>query len=37
VIVNRGATRGDDLATYKLDAGCSEFLSELAEDRKARG
>ncbi|WP_245644552.1 Sir2 family NAD-dependent protein deacetylase [Nocardioides jensenii] len=30
VIVNRGATRGDDLATYKLDAGCSEFLGELA-------
>jgi NAD-dependent SIR2 family protein deacetylase len=30
VIVNRGATRGDDLATYKLDVGCSEFLTELA-------
>jgi NAD-dependent SIR2 family protein deacetylase len=30
VIVNRGATRGDDLATYTLDAGCSEFLGELA-------
>ena len=26
VIVNRGVTRGDDLATYKVDAGCSEFL-----------
>jgi hypothetical protein len=31
VIVNRGATRGDELATYKLDAGCSEFLTTLAE------
>ncbi|MFC7496441.1 MULTISPECIES: Sir2 family NAD-dependent protein deacetylase [unclassified Nocardioides] len=30
VIVNRGATRGDELATYRLDAGCSEFLTELA-------
>ncbi len=30
VIVNRGATRGDDLATYRIEAGCSEFLSELA-------
>jgi NAD-dependent SIR2 family protein deacetylase len=30
VIVNRGATRGDELATYKLDVGCSEFLGELA-------
>ena len=30
VIVNRGATRGDELATYKLDVGCSEFLTELA-------
>jgi NAD-dependent SIR2 family protein deacetylase len=29
VIVNRGVTRGDDLATYKVDAGCSEFLAEL--------
>lgn len=31
VVVNRGVTRGDDLATYKLDAGCSEFLSLLAD------
>ena len=31
VIVNRGQTRGDDLATYKVDAGCSEFLAELAD------
>jgi len=30
VIVNRGVTRGDDLATYKVEVGCSEFLSELA-------
>jgi len=30
VIVNRGATRGDDLAAYTLDVGCSEFLTELA-------
>jgi len=30
VIVNRGETRGDDLATYKVDGGCSEFLGELA-------
>ena len=31
VIVNRGETRGDELATYKLEAGCSEFLTALAE------
>jgi NAD-dependent SIR2 family protein deacetylase len=30
VIVNRGATRGDELAAYKLDVGCSEFLGALA-------
>jgi NAD-dependent SIR2 family protein deacetylase len=30
VIVNRGATRGDELATYRLEVGCSEFLAELA-------
>ena len=30
VIVNRGATRGDPIATQKLDRGCSEFLQELA-------
>jgi NAD-dependent SIR2 family protein deacetylase len=35
VIVNRGTTRGDDLATYKLDAGCSEFLTELAGEATA--
>ena len=30
VIVNRGATRGDELAAYRIDMGCSEFLGELA-------
>lgn len=30
VIVNRGATRADDLATLRLDAGTSEFLTELS-------
>jgi NAD-dependent SIR2 family protein deacetylase len=30
VIVNRGATRGDALATCTVEAGCSEFLSALA-------
>ena len=30
VIVNRGATRGDDLATLRLDAGASEFLTAFA-------
>jgi len=29
VIVNRGPTRGDELATVKVDAGCSEFLRAL--------
>ncbi len=29
VIVNRGVTRGDALATYKVEDGCSEFLSAL--------
>ncbi|WP_394938303.1 NAD-dependent protein deacetylase [Psychromicrobium sp. YIM B11713] len=31
VIINRGATRGDDLATLKIEAGVSEALSYLAE------
>ena len=35
VIVNRGATRGDDLASYRLEQGCSEFLTALA-DRRAQ-
>ncbi len=29
VIVNRGATRGDDLAAYKLEVGCSDLLDRL--------
>lgn len=33
VILNRGATRGDDLATYKVEDGCSEFLTVLAGQR----
>ncbi len=31
VIVNRGRTRGDDLATYKLDMGTSAFLTALSD------
>ena len=30
VVVNRGATRGDALATHKVDAGCADFLTALA-------
>ena len=30
VIINRGATRGDDLATLHVDAGCSDVLTTLA-------
>lgn len=33
VIVNRGPTRGDALATYKLEVGCSEFLGDLSGSR----
>ena len=29
-IINRGPTRGDELATVKLDGGCSELLALLA-------
>jgi NAD-dependent SIR2 family protein deacetylase len=29
VIINRGMTRGDELATVKIDGGCSETLTEL--------
>ena len=29
VIVNRGITRGDPLATCRIDAGCSETLTAL--------
>ena len=31
VIVNRGVTRGDELATHKLEAGCAEFLAALRQ------
>jgi NAD-dependent SIR2 family protein deacetylase len=31
-IVNRGPTRGDDLATVKVDGGCSELLTLLSEE-----
>ena len=31
VIVNRGPTRGDELATVKLEAGCSETLAALRD------
>ena len=30
VIINRGRTRGDELATVKLDSGCTEALTALA-------
>jgi NAD-dependent SIR2 family protein deacetylase len=33
VIVNRGATRGDDLAAYTIHTGCSDFLTALAARR----
>lgn len=33
VIVNRGTTRGDDLADVLVDAGCSDFLPALAAVR----
>jgi NAD-dependent SIR2 family protein deacetylase len=35
VIVNRGATRGDELATVKVEAGCSEFLTRLSGSASA--
>jgi NAD-dependent SIR2 family protein deacetylase len=31
-IINRGSTRGDDLATVKVDGGCSELLALLADE-----
>ena len=31
VIINRGRTRGDDLAMLKIDQGCSESLTALAQ------
>ena len=36
VIVNRGTTRGDDLATHKLDLGTSEFLLDLDQSRRTK-
>jgi NAD-dependent SIR2 family protein deacetylase len=36
VIVNRGVTRGDDLAAYKLELGTSDFLVELAQRRRTK-
>lgn len=32
VIINRGPTRGDELATVKVDGGCSELLTLLAAE-----
>ncbi|HEY2448912.1 MAG TPA: NAD-dependent protein deacetylase [Mycobacterium sp.] len=34
-IINRGPTRGDDLATVKVDGGCSELLTLLADELAA--
>jgi hypothetical protein len=34
-IINRGRTRGDDLATVKIDSGCSEMLVLLADELPA--
>lgn len=36
IIVNRGATRGDPLATLKINGGCTETLVPLAERLAAR-
>ncbi len=36
VIVNRGTTRGDDLATVRVDAGCTETLAEWASKAPSR-
>ncbi|EON22288.1 MULTISPECIES: Sir2 family NAD-dependent protein deacetylase [Nocardioides] len=36
VIVNRGLTRGDDLATHKLEVGTSDFLASLADELAQR-
>jgi NAD-dependent SIR2 family protein deacetylase len=33
IIVNRGPTRGDEFATLKLDAGCSQVLTALTPHR----
>ena len=34
-IINRGRTRGDDLATVKIDTGCSPMLALLADELPA--
>ena len=34
-IINRGRTRGDDLATVKVDGGCSELLTLLSTELSA--
>ena len=34
-IINRGRTRGDELATVKIDAGCSPMLALLADELPA--
>jgi NAD-dependent SIR2 family protein deacetylase len=31
IVINRGPTRGDDLVTLKIHAGCSESLTELSK------
>jgi NAD-dependent SIR2 family protein deacetylase len=36
VIVNRGETRGDELATVKVEAGCSEWLAAWSVESGAR-
>lgn len=36
-IVNRGRTRGDDLATVTIDSGCSPMLALLAEELPSLG
>ncbi|BBX87045.1 NAD-dependent protein deacetylase [Mycolicibacterium aubagnense] len=35
-IINRGTTRGDELATVKIDSGCSEILALLASELPAQ-
>jgi NAD-dependent SIR2 family protein deacetylase len=36
VIINRGPTRGDDLATLKVDGGCAETLSFITQNAPKR-
>jgi NAD-dependent SIR2 family protein deacetylase len=35
LIINRGPTRGDDLATIKINSGCSETLKQLIDELAA--